>query len=384
VKILVRAPNWIGDQVMAYPFFHFLRKRYPTARIVSVCVPWVQDIQFRNLVDQVLVVQPPLAHERNLWSRFKSLERAAAQIRAEGPWDLGISLPNSFGAAWLLWRSGAKRRRGYALEGRGVLLNEPISWPRESRMQATAESGVTFMRHRTQAYADLLADDQGPAPDVRGFWGMAPENELDPWIEGELPAFPASLAWPKVQFLEPPSEPYWVLSPGATADSRRWPEDQFAALIGRVAAETGWTCVIVGGPKEAPIASRLADRMREDRRARVKDWTARGSVASLFRVFSGARFTVTNESGLAHVASLCGSPVQIVCGAADPRRTKPIGPGRVQVTINAVDCWPCEKNVCSQQASRYLQCLKGIRERDVWDEVSRGLLEPKFMAEAAR
>jgi hypothetical protein len=42
---------------MAYPFFHFLRKRYPKDRIVSVCVPWVQDLQFKNLVDDVVVVR---------------------------------------------------------------------------------------------------------------------------------------------------------------------------------------------------------------------------------------------------------------------------------------------------------------------------------------
>ncbi len=219
----------------------------------------------------------------------------------------------------------------------------------------------------------LLADAEGgTAPEVRGFWGTPPDNELDPWIAGELERFPADSAWPEARTIEPPEGDYWVLAPGATADSRRWSESQFAALARKVAAETGWTGVIVGGPKEAPLAARL----REDRAAKLKDWTARGPVSGLHRLFSGARFTVTNESGLAHVASLCGSPVQIVCGAADPRRTRPIGPGRVQVTVNAVECWPCEKNVCSQQGDRYLQCLKGIHERDVWDEISKGLLKP--------
>ncbi len=361
MRILVRAPNWIGDQVMAYPFFYFLRKRYPRATITSVCVPWVQDLQFRNLVDEVVVVQPPLAHERSLWSRFRSLERVSTELRRRGPWDLGISLPNSLGTAWTLWRAGVRQRRGYALEGRGLLLNDAREWP-ELRNPA-------LQRHRVQAYVDLLADERGPAPDVRGFWGTPPENELDPWTPGELDRFPAATAWPGVEPLEPPEEPYWVLAPGATADSRRWTEDRFSALARRVAAETGWSGIIVGGPKEAPIASRL----KEDRQARLRDWTARGPVTSLHQIFSNARFTVTNESGLAHVASLCGSPVQIVCGAADPRRTKPIGPGRVQVSVNAVECWPCEKNTCSQQGDRYLQCLKGIHERDVWDEISKGL-----------
>jgi len=366
MNILVRAPNWIGDQVMAYPFFHFLRKRYPRDRIVSVCVPWVQDLQFRNLIDDVVVVRPPLEHERSLWSRLGALERVGKELKNKGPWGLGITLPNSFGTAWTLWRAGVEARRGYALEGRGILLNDARPW-RESE-------SATFQRHRAQAYVDLLSEGDSPAPEVRGFWGTPPDNDLDPWIRGELERFPAEEAWPDVMALEPPSEPYWVLAPGATAESRRWSEDQFAALARRVGAETGWPGVIVGGPKEAPIAARLTARLQGDRQAKLKDWTARGPVTSLHRLFSQARFTVTNESGLAHVASLCGSSVQIVCGAADPRRTKPIGPGRVQVTVNAVDCWPCEKNHCSQPEGRYLQCLKGIHERDVWDEISKGLV----------
>jgi heptosyltransferase-2 len=364
VKILVRTPNWIGDQVMAYPFFHFLRKRYPDAHIAAVCVPWVQDIQFKNLVNQVIVVRPPLTHERSLWARFRSLERVAQSLRSMGPWDLGITLPHSLGTAWTLWRAGVVRRRGYSTEGRRIFLNEPRPWLEDSH--------PTVQRHRAQAYVDLLSESSAdPAPEVRGFWGIPPDNELDPWIPGELERFDAERAWPGVEAIEPPAGDYWVLAPGATADSRRWSEAQVTGLARQVASETGWTGVIVGGPKEAPLAARL----REDRAAKLKDWTARGPVSSLYRLFAGARFTVTNESGLAHVASLCGSSVQIVCGAADPRRTRPIGPGRVQVTVNAVECWPCEKNVCAQQGDRYLQCLKGIHERDVWQEISKGLLK---------
>lgn len=49
-KILVRAPNWIGDQILAYPFFHHLRAGYPGAQITAVCQPWVASVQFRHLV----------------------------------------------------------------------------------------------------------------------------------------------------------------------------------------------------------------------------------------------------------------------------------------------------------------------------------------------
>lgn len=351
----MRAPNWIGDQVLAFPFFHYLRKAYPNAHIASVCVPWVSDIQFRGLVDEVIALERPGA---GAWEKFKQLNSQSKKIAQAGPWDLAISLPNSFSAAWLLRRVGAERRRGYKFEGRGVLLNERIPMPDE-----------TFeIHHRAQAYVDLLPDEAKPTRSVKEFWGVLPENELDDPIPGELQHFDPEKHWP-AERVEKPKGLYWILAPGATADSRRWPLEYFIQLARLITEQTTLTGVIVGGPKEAPIAERLC----QFEELNLVDYTARGSVASLSSLFSGAEFTVTNESGLAHVAALCGSLVQIVCGAADPRRTRPVGPGLVQVSLNAVECWPCERNTCSQPVEKNIQCLRGIKPESVWEEIKRGL-----------
>ena len=121
-KIVVRAPNWIGDQVLAYPCFHYLRQGYPQAHITSVCPPWVATIQFRHLVDEVCILPQPQGS--SAWARLQALEAGARLLRTQGPWDLGLCLPNSFASAWLLARAGVQWRRGYATEGRGLLLHE--------------------------------------------------------------------------------------------------------------------------------------------------------------------------------------------------------------------------------------------------------------------
>lgn len=370
MKILVRAPNWIGDQVLAFPFFYYLRKQYPKAHITSVCLPWVRDLQFRTLVDEVIVLKKPA--QPKLLDKIKVLEEAAAAARARGPYDLGISLPDSLSSAWFLFRSGVRKRRGYAADGRGLLLNEaiPIS---KIRM------------HRAQSYVNLLPPTDQPRFGVQEFWGVAPENDLDEPIPGELKTFDAARFWPLTQLRDEarakheaadrfesvhvPQCDYWVLAPGATADSRRWPLEYFLALSRQIARETRWPCVIVGGPQEAPLAARLC----RESDVHFIDLTARGAVPALAEVFKHAKFTVSNESGLAHVASLCGSMVQIVCGAADPRRTQPLGPGKVQVAVNPIDCWPCEKNVCLNPPERKIQCLKGIHPETVWEEIARGI-----------
>ncbi len=362
MRILVRAPNWIGDQLMAYPFFYQLRRKYPNARIAVACVPWVADLQFRNLVDDVIVVHPPAGHQLSALARLRVVDEAAREVRRKGPWDLGFALPNSFGTAWFLWRAGCRRRVGYAAEARRWLLTDPVEW------------GPAAGLHRAQAYIQLI--HQGGrgrsfvVPDIRGFWTLPPENDLDPPIRGEVDAFPAELAWPRAAALEPPSEPYWVMAPGSMADSRRWGEEQFVTLAREVVRETGWSGVIVGGPKEAPIAERL----KQDRSLHLKDWTARGPITDLWKLLRDAKFTVANDSGIAHLSALLGSPTYVAWGAGDPRRTRPLGPSVVQIEVNPVDCWPCEKNSCERSGGEHLACIRGVKASSVWTQIRRGVL----------
>src|SRR5689334_21383909 len=100
-RILVRSPNWIGDQILAYPFFHYLSQAFPSAWIASVCLPWVEAVQFRNLVNEVHVLPKPA--QPNLLSKWEALEHGSESLQKVGPWDLGICLPNSFSSAWLMF-----------------------------------------------------------------------------------------------------------------------------------------------------------------------------------------------------------------------------------------------------------------------------------------
>lgn len=354
-SILVRSPNWIGDQILAYPFFHFLRKAYPRARIGVACAPWVESIQYRDLVDDVFVLPKPM--DRTLPARWKALEEGARAIRAAGPWDWGISLPNSLSAAWLLFRAGVKLRRGFATDGRGFLLNDRVRW-----LPSSTE-------HRTQAYINLLPEESRPSRAAVEFWGMPAENELDEDVPGELREFGVATAWPETEVLTPPSGEYWVLAPGSNAESRRWPIENFTALARRVQAETGLPGVVVGGIAEMPLAESLCS----DPTLKLTDLTGQGSVPALWKVFRGAKFSVCNDSGLAHVASLCGSPTVIVWGAGQPSRTRPIGPGKTRIVLNPIECWPCERNTCALPPGRKLECLRGIQAETVWKEIQSGL-----------
>ena len=82
-RILVRTPNWIGDQIMAYPFFSQLRKSYPDAWIGVVCTEWVKDIQFRGLIDEIFIL--PKFKKKSLLGSFNSIRRIAKVLKSKGP-----------------------------------------------------------------------------------------------------------------------------------------------------------------------------------------------------------------------------------------------------------------------------------------------------------
>ena len=341
-RILLRSPNWIGDQVLAYPFYRTLRDYYPKAWITAVCTAWVKDIQFRGLVDEVIVF--PKNKDASLLQSVVTLKNFSKILKEKGPWDLGIALPNSFSSGLLLKLAGAVQRRGYNTDARGMFLTQKLEWNPSPSV------------HRAQAYLNLLQPEGIPSFDARNYWTTSEERSFD-----------SVRYWPDANPIEPPREDYFLVAPGATAESRRWSVDQFSALIEDVYDRYGFRGVVIGGKAEKSIANEMLKRGLP-----VVDFTAMGSVAALWKLFRHAHFTLCNESGLAHVASLCGSKVHIVCGAADPKRTQPMGPGPVQVSFNPIECWPCERNVCKFTDSRVNQCLKGISPSRVVEEIERG------------
>jgi heptosyltransferase-2 len=43
-RLLVRAPNWVGDVVLSLPALRDLRRAFPGARLSVLARPWVADL----------------------------------------------------------------------------------------------------------------------------------------------------------------------------------------------------------------------------------------------------------------------------------------------------------------------------------------------------
>ena len=118
--LLVRAPNWLGDTVMAQPALAGLRAALPEATI-TVVGRWASALRGQGIGDALLDYPASPARRR--------FARALAGARPE----LAVVLPNSFEAARSARRWGARQCVGFDTDARGLYLTHRVPLPEPRR-----------------------------------------------------------------------------------------------------------------------------------------------------------------------------------------------------------------------------------------------------------
>ncbi len=298
-RLLVRAPNWIGDVVLSLPAVRDLRRNFSDARLEVLARGWVADLY--RAVPEIDAIRESRGHRADVET-----------IR--GAFDAAVLLPNSVGSALAVWRAGSPERWGYATDGRGLLLT------RSARVPASVRG-----RSQVYYYRAMLA---GLGLDVSG----APDASL---------ACPAEWsAWGAARLGD--DGPWLGLNPGAAfGTAKRWLPERFAAVAELVSRRTGTKVAIVGGPAERPLAEAIAGAMR----APVRVLCGETTLPELVGVLSHLRLLVTNDSGPMHVAAALGIPLLAVFGSTDWRETAPVG-ARARLLREPVECAPCLLREC--------------------------------------
>src|SRR5262249_23483024 len=115
-RLVLRAPNWLGDAVLALPAMAAVRRHFPGAHLTVAAVPSIAAL-FREETD----VRPDRVLE------LPDLHRAAVAALEGGAFDAGLLVPNSFRSAWQLARAGVGERWGFSTSGRGMLLTRRVA-----------------------------------------------------------------------------------------------------------------------------------------------------------------------------------------------------------------------------------------------------------------
>jgi heptosyltransferase-2 len=310
-RILVRAPNWVGDVVMATPALRALRSAQPRAEITLEGRPFLAGL-VRGLPSLDAFLPD---------ARGGALARGRA-LRERG-FDWAVLLPDSTRAALGPFLARIPVRAGYAREPlRRALLTLALPPPSEGGRRVPISMVERYLRI-TRA---LGCPDAGPALELAVDAG-ARERVVKRLAEAGLG----------------PGERTLVVTPGASfGSSKLWPPESFAAAADAIAGRHGLRAVLAPGPGEEAIARRIAGAMGERALVLADPPT---SLAELVALIAGATLQLGNDTGPRHIAVACGVPAVVVMGPTDPRHTAHLLE-RQRVLREELPCSPCHLKAC--------------------------------------
>jgi heptosyltransferase II len=315
VKILVRATNWLGDAVMSLPALRALRTRFPNAQIAVLARPSVAALyEGERSIDRVILLAgTPGARD---WATKWQL---GSRLRRED-FDLAVLLPNSFESAAIVRLSGARRRVGYARDGRSALLTDAIAVPLPGEVP----------RHECYYYLELLRraglSQAGPMPVVT-------EILLD-GLDAACARGAALFAARGV------SGPVIGVNPGAAyGGAKRWLPERFAAAARELAVRQGATVVIFGAAGEKDLCGEVAAACGGH------NFAGSTTLREFIDMSAACRLCLANDSGAMHIAAAVGVPCVTVFGPTDETATGPVGASAVLVR-KLVHCAPCKLREC--------------------------------------
>lgn len=265
----------------------------------------------------------------------------ARRLRA-ARFDVVIDFHGGPRSAWLARATGARRRIGYAVPGRGWLYTDRRAW----------SPSLVPPRHSVVAQWDLLAPlgiaPPSPATDPVV---MAPAPDAAARVEARLRAAGVAAGAPLV-----------VMHVSASNPFRRWPRTAFAEVAAALAARDRTRRIIItSGPSEADAADAVAAEAAA--RPGVPDGAlvraGEFDLTDLRALVAQAALYVGGDSGPLHIAATTGTPIVAVFGPTLPERSMPWrAPQRAEaVDAGPLPCRPCHQRACVPGDFR---CLTGL------------------------
>jgi len=330
-RIVIFAPNWVGDAVMFTPALRAIRARFPRARIALLARPAPAAVLTPNpWTDEILV------DRGGWWANVRALR--------ERRFDLAILAPNSFRSALLAFLGRAGRRIGYVRDGRGLLLTDRLPPPRAPDGSLAIVPALTY-------YLNLATALGADASDRR--MELAVDDDDAAWAEGVLAEAGTDGKRPAV-----------VLNPGASfGPAKQYPPDRFAAVADALIDRHDAAILINAAPDEQHVADAVAGAMTRPTALNLARMD--NSLGRLKAVVKRAALLITNDTGPRHVAAALGTPVVTIFGPTDPGRTT-IDYDRERIVRAVVPCQFCQKPRCPLPSGpEHHQCLLNIAPADV-------------------
>jgi heptosyltransferase-2 len=336
-RILVVAPNWIGDALMALPLIAAIKHSWPASSVAVLAPIAVARVLRRSkLVDDAVETTWP--HGGLQFGARIALAGALRKVR----FDAAVILPNSFKSALVPWFARIPLRVGYVGEARRLILSRclPAPEPRGPMVQ------------RYLDLASLLGVESATASQ------NAPQLTVTSQEIGTV----------FERFGLRSDKNTVVLCPGAEyGPAKRWPATHFSQLAELIAAAHPEVQLVVAGAA-ADIAT--AAGIASQSKTAITVTAGRTTIDEATALLAGAQLVVSNDSGLMHIAAALQRPLVALYGSTDPGHTPPQSVDARILWLKLV-CSPCFQRVCPLGHTR---CLVEMTPQSVFAAIPAGTL----------
>ncbi len=309
-KILVVAPSWVGDTMLAQPLFTRLKQRHAGCRI-DVFAPRSTEALLRLMPEVHDVIVNPFPHGAlEIGARM----RAGRQLRETG-YDQVIVLSNSFKSALAPFFASIPLRTGFLGEMRYGLLNDARKLDKHK---------LPLMVERFALLAEAPHHPlKRPLPKPRLTVGHERRDQILHKLNLRL------------------DKPVAVFCPGAEyGPAKRWPIPYYAELAQRLEGR-GYAVWLVGGPKDKEVADKIVGLGNPH----CRNLCGSTDLADAVALLSCAALVVSNDSGLMHLAAALDRPMLALFGSSSPEFTPPLS-DQAQVIQLDIPCSPCFQREC--------------------------------------
>ncbi|RJQ44896.1 MAG: lipopolysaccharide heptosyltransferase I [Nitrospiraceae bacterium] len=330
LKILVIKPSSLGDVIHALPFLKAVKDSFPHAQI-----DWVISRNLRGLLEGNPLIHELIDFDKDSWSKFKNLHKTISEIS-------------------LLKKILKKKHYDIVVDLQGLLRTGLISFFTAAGLKV----GFSDAREGSRYFYDTKIPSGKAVHAVDKCLEIA--RALGAEVKkAEFPLHVDAGAKKKIREALGNMHDYVVIAPSARWNTKRWPAENFAALLRKIHIPV----VIAGSKGDKEIASEIVKRFSSTGKNNVIDFCGETTLKELIALISGAKAVVSNDSGPMHIAAALNTPVVALFGPTDPEKTGPYGwqKNRNMKVIRAhVPCNPCRKRTC-----RDMTCMKHIHTDEV-------------------
>lgn len=333
----------LGDVMMTGPALRAMKESAPGRHVtVLTSSSGAEAARLMPFVDDILVYEAP-------WMKSGSGQESAAADRSfierlrAGHFDAAaiftVYSQNPLPAALVCYLADIPLRLGHSRENPYRLLTD---WVREPEPE-------TCIRHEVRRQLDLVATVGAYTADERLSLTIPPEarERVNVLLE---------------PFAEEPPDRWVVIHAGATAASRRYPPEHFAAVGRRLIDELGCRLFFTGTAAEEELVEFIRGAMRAPSHSLV----GRLSLSELAALLERMALLISNNTGTVHVAAAAGTPLIDLYALTNPQHTPWHVPHRV--LSHDVPCKFCYKSTCPEG---HHDCLRLVLP----DEVVRAAAE---------